>query len=211
VAGLILVGAGPGLGASLARRFGAGGLGVSLVSRDAETLDRVAATLTTYAVEVATYAADAGQPDQLRAALGAAVADHGVPDVVVYNAAVIRADSPGDLSPEELAATWAVNVSGALVTALATLPAMADRGSGTMLATGGMPRPDASRLSLSLGKAGLRALTTMLAQQFGPRGVHVAPGTTYDPDAIAEEYWRLHHQAPAEWETEVVYDGRAGR
>jgi NAD(P)-dependent dehydrogenase (short-subunit alcohol dehydrogenase family) len=214
-AGLIVVGVGPGLGASVARRFAREGLGVSLVARSVTTLAAVETSLAPYHVPVASYPADAGSPDQLEQALAAAVEDHGVPDVVVYNAAVIRPDEPGDLSPAELAETWSVNVAGILVTALATIPAMRERGHGTFLVTGGMPRPKPSYVSLSLGKAGARALTSMLAEQYGPDGVHVATltvadtivaGTPYDPDLIAEEYWRLHRQAPAEWDTEVLYD-----
>jgi NADP-dependent 3-hydroxy acid dehydrogenase YdfG len=214
--GLIVVGAGPGLGTSVARRFAAEGFGVSLVARRAETLTSIERALASYDVPVAGYPADAGRPDQLGGALAAAVEEHGVPDVVVYNAGVIRADAPGDLSPEELAETWSVNVAGVLVTATATIPAMQERGRGTFLVTGGMPRPVPSHLSLSLGKAGARALASMLAEQYAPSGVHVAtvtvagaiaPGTSYDPDLIAEHYWRLHRQEPDAWETEHLYDG----
>jgi NAD(P)-dependent dehydrogenase (short-subunit alcohol dehydrogenase family) len=96
------------------------------------------------------------------------------------------------------------------------MPLMAQRGRGTFLSTGGMPVPVSSYLSLSLGKAALRALTTMLAQQFGPQGVHaatitvggaIATGTAFDPDAIAEHYWRLHAQPREQWETEYRFDG----
>jgi NAD(P)-dependent dehydrogenase (short-subunit alcohol dehydrogenase family) len=142
--------------------------------------------------------------------------EHGDPDVVIYNAAIIRADAPGDLSFEELARTFAVNVSGALVAALVTIPRMQVRGRGTFLVTGGMPRPMSNHLSLSLGKAALRALTAMLAEHYGPSGVHVAtvtvadeirPGSAFDPELIAEEYWRLYQQAPAAWQTEHLFDG----
>jgi NAD(P)-dependent dehydrogenase (short-subunit alcohol dehydrogenase family) len=215
--GLIVVGAGPGLGTSVARWFAAEGFGVSLVARRSTTLAAVETALSPYDVPVAAYPADAGSPEQLERALAAVVADHGVPDVVVYNAAIIRADAPGELSPAELAETWSVNVSGILVTAMATIPAMAERGRGTFLVTGGLPRPVPSHVSLSLGKAGARAVASMLADYFGPSGVHVAtvtvagtvaPGTSYDPDLIAEQYWRLHRQQRGAWETEHLYDGR---
>ena len=67
--------------------------------------------------------------------------------------------------------------------------------------------------SLSLGKAAARALTKLLASEYGPAGVHVAtvivagavaPGGPYDPDLIAGHYWRLHTQPPQAWEHEVV-------
>ena len=93
---------------------------------------------------------------------------------------------------------------------------MAAASGGTIIATRGMPETVPSSFSLSLGKAGVRALTTILAKEYGPAGVHVAtvtvcggvaPGTEYDPDRIAEHYWRLHGQQPAEWEQEVVFRG----
>jgi hypothetical protein len=75
--------------------------------------------------------------------------------------------------------------------------------------------------SLSLGKAGVRALVTLLAGEYGPGGVHVAtvtvggavaPGGPFDPDRIAAEYWRLHNQRPELWEHEVLVSaaGTAG-
>ncbi len=93
---------------------------------------------------------------------------------------------------------------------------MAAAGDGTILLTGGMPVPVPGLVSLSLGKAGLRALTTMLAAEYGPQGVHVAtvtvagavaPQTDFDPDRIAEHYWRLHTQPPGEWEMHVLFAG----
>jgi NAD(P)-dependent dehydrogenase (short-subunit alcohol dehydrogenase family) len=91
-------------------------------------------------------------------------------------------------------------------------PRMAARGSGSILLTGGMPAPVAAYTSLSLGKAGLRTLAAVLHEHLGPQGVHVAtvtvggyvePGGDYDPDDIAEHYWRLHVQRREDWELEV--------
>lgn len=216
MSGLIIIGAGPGLGASVAGRFAREGLGVSVVARRASTLAQIQAALALYDVPVDGYAADVGEVRQLERALAAAMDEHGDPEVVIYNAAIIRADAPGDLSVDELGKTLAVNVFGALVAALVTIPSMQKRGAGTFLITGGMPRPMSSRFSLSLGKAALRALTAMLADHYGPSGVHVAtvtvtdeirPGSAFDPDLISESYWRLHQQTPAEWETEHLFTG----
>ncbi|WP_196804013.1 SDR family NAD(P)-dependent oxidoreductase [Marmoricola sp. URHB0036] len=215
---IIVVGAGPGLGASIASRFARGGFAVSLVDRRAGTLAEVHSSLTPYGVPVASYMADAGRADDLDKALAAAMHDRGVPDVVVYNAAVVRADGPGELSVEELAQTFNVNVSGALVAALATVPAMQARGSGAFLVTGGLPRPSPSHLSLSLGKAALRALVALLAEYYAPSGVHVATvvvaeeirrDTGYDALLIAEEFWRLHRDPPGAWRTEHVFTSSA--
>ena len=94
---------------------------------------------------------------------------------------------------------------------------MTEVGAGTILITGGMPEPIPEVTSLSLGKAGVRALTELLARAYEPAGVHVAtvtvagavaPGTAFDPDEIAEEYWRLHAQPAGSWERQVLYSGR---
>ena len=91
---------------------------------------------------------------------------------------------------------------------------MAERGRGTIVITGGMPVPVAAYTSLSLGKAGVRTLVTLLDEAYGAAGVHaasvtvmgeVAPGTAFDPDEIAEQYWRLHTQPRDGWEHEVVH------
>jgi NADP-dependent 3-hydroxy acid dehydrogenase YdfG len=137
----------------------------------------------------------------------------GPPDVVVYNAAVIRADQAGELSVRAHQQAWAVNVVGAITAAAHVLPGMAGRGHGTFIVTGGMPEPKPDHVSLSLGKAGVRALVTLLDEQYGRSGVHVAtvtvagavePGTAFDPDGIADHYWRLHTQPRSEWQRELT-------
>ncbi|MET8339748.1 hypothetical protein ABZV14_40825 [Streptosporangium canum] len=81
-----------------------------------------------------------------------------------------------------------------------------------------MPEPESRYVSLSLGKAGVRVLVPLLDKEYGPSGVHVAtvtvagavaPGTAFDPDDIAERYWRLHTQPRQRWEREVVHGGSA--
>jgi NAD(P)-dependent dehydrogenase (short-subunit alcohol dehydrogenase family) len=103
-----------------------------------------------------------------------------------------------------------------MTAAVHVAPAMAAAGGGSILITGGMPEPDPALTSLSLGKAGVRALTTLLAGEYGSAGIHVAtvtvggavaPGGRFDPDRIAEEYWRLHTQRPEAWEHKVAFTG----
>jgi NAD(P)-dependent dehydrogenase (short-subunit alcohol dehydrogenase family) len=103
-----------------------------------------------------------------------------------------------------------------MTAAVHVAPAMTEAGGGSILITGGMPVPEPAVTSLSLGKAGVRALTTLLAGEYGPVGIHVAtvtvadavaPGGPFDPDRIAEEYWRLHSQRPDVWEYEVLFTG----
>jgi NAD(P)-dependent dehydrogenase (short-subunit alcohol dehydrogenase family) len=212
MAGVVIVGAGPGIGMSVARRFAVEGMAVGLMASIDTTRTALAAT----GVAVAGATADAGQDDQLTAALDTITGQLGVPEALVYNAGLIRRDRPGELSREQYVTSYAINVLGAMTAAVHLAPAMAKAGRGTILITGGMPEPDPAFTSLSLGKAGGRALTTLLASEYGPAGIHVAtvtvggavePGGRFDPDRIAEEYWRLHAQRPEAWEREVVFSG----
>ena len=214
MAGAVVVGAGPGIGRSVARRFAREGMPVTVIARSRGTVDAVAATVGPDAPDLLALTADVSDEGAVRAALDACAARFGVPDVVVYNAAVIQPDAPGELSARDQLAAWSVNVVGALTVAAHVLPPMAERGSGTFLLTGGMPAPDPRYVSLSLGKAGVRAFAVLLDAQYRPAGVHVAtvtvtgavaPGSAWDPDDIAEHYPRLHHQARPEWTHEVVH------
>ncbi|MQY27765.1 SDR family NAD(P)-dependent oxidoreductase [Nocardia aurantia] len=212
----VIIGAGPGIGLSVARRFARAGLPLALIARSDKTLRAAAEALEPLGVPVATFEADTTDETALHAALAAAERAHGLPEVVVYNAALIQPDVPGQLSVRAHEQAWAVNVVGAINAAARVLPAMAERGSGTFLVTSGMPRPKFEYVSLSLGKAGVRALVELLADRYGPAGVHiasvtvdgpVAPGTAFDPDDIAEYYWQLHTRNRSRWEREIVYTG----
>ncbi|KUN21323.1 short-chain dehydrogenase [Streptomyces antibioticus] len=207
----VVIGAGPGIGLAVARRFAREGFDLALVARSKETVTGVAESLE--GVRTLPLVADSSDETALRAALDTAAAELGAPDVVVYNAAVIRPDTVGELPLRAHLDTYAVNVLGALTAAAHTAPGMAERGRGTFVVTGGMPEPKPEYVSLSLGKAGVRSLVDLLDRQYGPSGVHVAtvtvsgpvaPGTAWDPDDIAEQYWRLHAQPRAEWEREVL-------
>lgn len=207
---VFVIGAGPGIGTAVARRFARERLDVGLLARSPDTLARAASAVGS-GVAVRTAVADVTDEAALQAALAHLVEALGVPDVLVYNAAVVRADAIGDLDAAGHRDAWAVNVGGAISAAAFLLPRMVAAGGGSYLLTGGMPDPLPQLTSLSLGKAGLRALVALLDRQFAP-DLHVAtvtvcgpvaPGTAYDPDDIAEHYARLHAQPPGARDTEV--------
>ncbi|MEV0322904.1 SDR family NAD(P)-dependent oxidoreductase [Streptomyces sp. NPDC050658] len=214
MSGVVIIGAGPGIGRAVARRFAREGLPVALLARSRATVEESAAALAGFGVPVVPLTADSTDETALRTALDAASAELGPPDAVVYNAAAIRPDAPSELSVQAHMDTWAVNVVGALTAAAHVAPVMAARGSGSFLVTGGMPEPKPQYVSLSLGKAGVRTLVRLLDLEYGPSGVHVAsvtvagpvaPGTAFDPDDIAEHYWRLHTQKRPDWQREVLH------
>ena len=206
-----MVGVGPGIGLAVAKRFVREGMSAGLVARSEATVKAAAAELA--GADVLPVTADVTDEVGLRSALDRIVEAYGVPEVVVYNAALIQPDRVGDLTAQQHSDAWAVNVVGAITTAAHVAPAMAERGSGSFLITGGMPQPKPDYASLSLGKAGVRTLVTLLHQQYGAAGVHAAsvtvsggvgPGTGWEPDEIANHYWRLHQQTPPDWVHEVV-------
>lgn len=216
MSGIIVVGVGPGIGVSVARRFAREGFPVGVVARSRPTVDAALLALAEYDVDGRGATADAADDYALKAALDELVQSHGIPDVVVYNAAIIQFDSIGELTVAQHLQAWAVNVVGAITTAAHVLPAMADSGRGSFVITGGMPTPLPDVASLSLGKAGVRALTEMLDAQYGPAGIHVAtvtvggavaPNSALNPGDIADEYWRLHTQSPGLWERDVLFEG----
>ena len=211
MAGIVVVGVGPGIGVAVARRFVREGMSAGLIARSEEKVKAAADALA--GAEVLAVTADSTDEVGLRVALDQVINAHGVPDVVVYNAAVIQPDAVGDLTAQQQLDAWAVNVVGAITTAAYVVPSMVERGRGTFIITGGMPEPKPAYASLSLGKAGVRTLVTLLDQQYGAEGIHaatvtvgggVAPGSVWDPEDIAGHYWRLHAQQRADWTHEVV-------
>lgn len=210
--GVVVIGAGPLIGTAIARRFAHEGRPVTVIARSLDTVSSVVRDVGGDSVLGLT--ADVTDDAAITAALDRVIDSHGVPDAVVYNAAVIRADRVGELSSAELGATLAVNALGALTVAGHVAPLMAARGDGSLLFTGGMPAVKPDHVSLSLGKAALRTVADLLEATYGPSGVHVAtvtvydavvPGTAYDPDLIADEFATLHAEAPGHWRREVSF------
>lgn len=214
--GAIVIGAGPGIGTSVAQRLAREGLAVAVLARSPATVDAALAALAGLGGETVGVTADVTDEPALHAALDEVVGRLGVPEVLVYNAALIQSDVLGELTAQQHLDAWAVNVVGAISAVAHLAPAMAQAGRGTILLTGGMPEPVPDVTSLSLGKAGIRALTELAARAYEPSGIHlatvtvagaVAPGSAFDPDEIAEQYWRLHTQPRGAWEREVLYSG----
>jgi NADP-dependent 3-hydroxy acid dehydrogenase YdfG len=176
---LLIVGAGPGVSGATAARFGADGYDVGLIARREETLAGLGADLRAAGIRTEWATAEAGDADSLTAAVGRLVATLGPVDVLLYNVSAGRqADVPA-LSPEDLLADLAAGVVGLQTAVRAVLPGMRDRGSGTVLATGGgsADHPIASMASLGVQKAALRALAEVQAAGLAPEGIHVATVT----------------------------------
>ena len=214
---LLLVGAGPGLGLAIARRFGVGGYGVTLVARSTDGLEALAKGMADTGAKVATLQADVSDPETLRDRMSVLYGTHGAPGLIVYNAVMGAPDQLLSSTAAHLQEAYAVDVIGAIVVAQAAARAMRAAGSGTILVTGGgfADNPIPALATVSLGKAALRSAATMLAADLGADGIYVATltilgqivaGTAFDPERIAERYWEVAHSQSA-WQTEFRFTG----
>ena len=214
---LLLVGAGPGLGLAVARRFAVGGFRVTLVARSTDGLGDLAGALADTGAKISTIAADASDPDGLGARMRQLYLGDGAPGVIVYSAAMGTPDRLLSSSAAHLQTAYSVDVIGAIVVAQAAAPAMRAAGSGTILVTGGgfADHPIPVLATLSLGKAALRSAATMLGADLEPDGIRVATltiagqivaGTSFDPERIAERYWEVVH-GDGPWQAEFRFTG----
>jgi NAD(P)-dependent dehydrogenase (short-subunit alcohol dehydrogenase family) len=221
-----VIGVGPGLGASVARRFAREGFAVALLARRAAVLEPVERAIRDAGGKALSVPADATDAASMGAAFARVAEVLGAPSVLVYNAGVFQMASVLDTTPAQVEQSFRANCLGALIAAQQVLPAMLKRGRGTILFTGATAslRGSARFASFAIGKFGLRALAQSLAREVGPQGIHVAhvivdgqidtpsmramaagrdPATMLAPDAIAETYWALHAQDPTAWTHEI--------
>jgi short-subunit dehydrogenase len=214
---LLLVGAGPGLGTAVARRFAVGGYRVTLLARSPDGLSDLAGSLADTSAEINTIVADASDPDDLGNRMREFYLGNGAPGVIVYNAVMGAPDRLLSSSVAHLQAAYSVDVISAIVVAQAAAPAMRAAGSGTILVTGGgfADHPIPALATVSLGKAALRSAATMLGADLAPDGIRVATltiagqiaaGTPFDPDRIAERYWDVVH-LDGPWQAEFRFTG----
>ena len=221
-----VLGVGPGLGSAVARRFAREGFSVALMARREESVSGVRREIEEGGGKALPVSTDATDPASVAAAFGRVRGELGDPGVFVYNAGAFQVGGILDLSPEKFDECFRTNCAGAFYAARHVLPAMVERGGGTVLLTGATAalRGGARFSALAVGKFGLRALAQSMAREFGPQGVHVAhividgqintprmrgvsggreDHTMLSPDAIAETYWHLYAQHPTAWTLEL--------
>lgn len=214
----IIAGAGPGVGASVARRFAAGGFRVALIARDADRLATLAAPIRATGGNAATYSADLSDHASVGDAMAAIVADHGRAAVLVWNAAVWTETPALSLDPAEFDRQMRLGLTCALTAIQAVAPAMAESGSGSILLTGGglglAPQYGGAVPALTAVKAAVRGFVHASAPEFARKGLRlgtvtiagqVAPGTAFDPDRIAAAFWLMHDNAAPM--VEHIFDG----
>lgn len=219
----LVVGAGDGLGASVARAFAGAGMLIGLAARNKDKLAALASELKAEA-----FACDASEPADVEAMFAAAEAAFGgAPDVVLYNPSARVRGPLVELDPAGVRNALAVTAYGGFLVAQAAAKRMLPKGRGAILFTGasasvkGYP----GSAPFAMGKFALRGLAQSIARELGPKGIHVAhfvidggirsarrperrdaadsPDSMLDPDAIARSYLHVLEQDRSAWSFEV--------
>lgn len=212
----LIVGAGSGISASVARKLAALEVKVALAARDTDKLEGLCAE--TKAVAFATDASDAkavaGLFDAVESRLGE-------PDVVIYNAGARLRGPIAELDPAKVEKAIAVGALGGFLVAQQAARRMIPRGRGAILFTGATASLKGFALSagFAMSKFALRGLAQSAARELGPKGIHVAhfiidgavraagrsdpADNSLDPDAIAQTYIDVLRQERSAWSFEV--------
>lgn len=215
----LIVGAGTGLSAALARLLARHGISVALAARSIEKLDEICAETGARA-----FVCDASKADQVADLFAAMDAAIGSPDIVVYNASGRVRGPIETLDPADVAATLNISAFGGFLVGQQAARRMLPKLHGAILFTGasasikGYPQS----ASFAMGKFALRGLAQSMARELAPQGIHVAhividggiasaarpvppdaPDSLLDPDAIAEAYWQVLQQGRSAWSWEI--------
>jgi NAD(P)-dependent dehydrogenase (short-subunit alcohol dehydrogenase family) len=216
----LLAGVGPGLGASLARRFARGGYSVGLVARRRDFIAELANEICSTGGKAAALNGDVSEPGQVRSLVAQVVDQLGPIHALIYNASSANREGLLGTTSTQFENAWRVASLGGFCCAQETAPAMIKAGAGVMLFTGATSSVRGGRrLAFSSAKFALRGLVQSLALELWPKGIHVAhvivdgiigeAGTAspneleLDPNAMAEAYWQLAQQSPFAWSLEI--------
>ncbi len=217
----LIVGAGRGLSASLARLFASENMKVAIAARNVDKLSSLCQE-----TGAKSYTCDAAQISQVEDLFSAVTADIGEPDIVVYNASNRARGPVQDLDPKAVRQAIEISCFGGFLVAQAAAKQMIARGHGTILLTGASASvkgyPNSS--SFAMGKFGLRGLAQALARELQPKNIHVAHfvidgGILQGPDdsrasergedamllpeEIAKDYLHVHRQHRSSWTWEM--------
>ncbi|MGH7103086.1 MAG: SDR family NAD(P)-dependent oxidoreductase [Acetobacteraceae bacterium] len=211
----LIVGAGSGISAAVARGLVASGIAVGLGARNVEKLAGVAAE-----TGAASFPVDAARPESVARLFAAFEAKLGAPEVVLYNASGRLRGALAELDPEAVRAALEVTAFGGFLVAREAARRMLPAGSGAILFTGASAsgKGFARSAPFAMGKFALRGLAESAARELGPKGIHVAhfvidgsvgkvgaadragrDESTLDPAAIAETYLAVLGQPRSAW------------
>lgn len=223
---ILIVGAGPGLGASVAHRFATEGCSVALFARSEDPLSALATDVNTATPgDALAVPTDITDPEQV--AMGVErVRDAFGPVDAVISTVYSDVDNDGVPSVDTLRETAAVELDGVLRCVNEVLPDLraADRADVLVTGSASAVRSTGSDPARAAARAGRRALLKSIADEFATDGIHVAhlvvdgwldtpalrdahPGRRedawVDTNAVADAFWRLATQPPRAWTFEL--------
>jgi NAD(P)-dependent dehydrogenase (short-subunit alcohol dehydrogenase family) len=221
-----IAGVGPGLGASLARKFAKEGCRIALLARSSDFLEALSKELRQRGTQTAAIPTDISAADQVAAAFHRIREQLGSVDVLVNNASAGGpfTQSFVEIDAESFARGWRVGVLGAFLCSQAVAPDMLRKGTGCILFTGATSSVRGASITFSSAKFATRGLAQALARELWPKGIHVAhiiidgvireseielggddktAEPLMNPAAIAEAYWGLVKQDRSAWSLEI--------
>ena len=215
----LIVGAGEGLSAALARLFAREGIKVALAARRIEKLGALCTETGARA-----FACNATEAEEVERLFGLVEREIGAPDLVVYNASGRARGAFADLVPSDVAQAIAVSAFGGFLVAQQAVKRMLPGKHGAILFTGASASVKGYPQSapFAMGKFALRGLAQSMARELSPQGIHIAhfvidggirsaaraepadrPDSMLDPDAIALSYWNVLQQPRSAWTWEL--------
>lgn len=214
---ITIIGAGPGISLGVARKFGREGFRIAFIARTERKLKELVTELNKEGIQAMYALADVADESQLKNALSEIREKEGHAEMILYNAAAVSVKDVLEQDWETIKSNLDITVGGYFNLMKTVLPYCLANNSGKLFVTGGgfALQGDPKWTSLSMGKAALRNLVQAFQKRVEGTLIHVAQVTVcgyvnpqdekYNPDAIAEHFWKLFKQRPEEFEKEIIY------
>ena len=212
----MVVGAGPGVSGSVARRFAREGSDVALVGIDEEVLTALSDELRSLGAAAEWTVVDITDVDAATAEVAKLGERFGRVDVLHFNPSAFREKDPLSLTVPELLEDVALGVGALLTSVQAARPFMSAGGRVTVTGSMAADKPWNRAASLGVQKAGVRNLVHSLDTTLEPEGIRAVSVTVrgtlskegpFTPDRVAEAVWSAANQDESSWQTEVPYEG----
>ncbi len=213
---IVVVGAGPGVSGSVARRFAREGYDVGLLGVDEEQLVRLAGELEELGAAAGRAVVDVTDVEEATAAVQRFGGFADRIDVLHFNPSAFREQHPLELSVPDLLEDVALGVGALLTCVQAARPFMSAGGRVTVTGSMAADKPWNKAASLGVQKAGVRNLVHSLDTTLEPDGIRAVSVTVrgtlaregaFTPDRVADAIWDAAHQDETDWHSEVPYAG----
>lgn len=213
---IVIIGYGPGISSATAHLFGKKGFEVSIIGRTVGKLKAEAEALSQQSIKASYAVGDVADALSINSALDQVIGSQ-LPEVVLYNPSASVYKQLEDDDWDSIQQQFAVNVGGAVHVLKRFLPLARKTNRGNLFFTGGglSINPSPLMAGLGMGKAALRNLILGTAAGLKETNVHVGMVTVqgmvdpahakYNPEAIADNFWKLYNQQPGHFETEIMY------